>query len=389
MRSGRERHHYATLCSDRQHRYGSKKRVVSSRRATGLDSLCMRIIFDIVHPAHVHFFKNMIPALRSRGHAIHVLARDKEVTCRLLDDLGVAHDVVGRPSRWGRLGQLGELVARDIALMRLIRRFEADVVVTRNPTGVQAARLAGATGIFDTDDGAAAGLHFHAARPFAHFITSPDCLPDDWGGRHVRYRGYKQSAYLHPDHFTPEAGVKQALGVAEGERFFIVRFVAMDASHDHGESGMSPETRRSVINRLSTHGRVFLSTEHPPPPEWEHLRFPLPPSRLHDALASADLVVGDSQTMSAEAAFLGTPSIRASTFAGRLHCLEDLEHRYGLTWGFHPRDGARLLARLDALLERDDAIEASVRDGHQRLLGETVNVAEWFVEFIEQCGADA
>jgi predicted glycosyltransferase len=349
----------------------------------------MRILFDIVHPAHVHFFKNMISALRARGHATHVLARDKEVTCRLLDGLGLPYDVAGRPSRWGRIGQLKELVERNVVLVRLIRRFGADVVVTRNPAGVQAARLAGAVGIFDTDDGAAAGVHFHAARPFAHFLTSPDCLPGRWGARHFRYPGFKQSAYLHPDHFTPDPTVRDELGIADGERVFIVRFVSMEASHDHGESGMSLETRRSVIERLLPHGRVFLSTEGPTPPEWEHLRFALPPTRLHDAMAFADLVVGDSQTMSAEAAFLGTPSLRVSTFAGRLDCLEELEHEYGMTWGFHPREVERLMARLDALLDRDEMLEASIRDGHRRLLEEKVNVADWFVEFIERHGADA
>jgi len=347
---------------------------------------CMRILFDIVHPAHVHFFKNMIPVLEARGHTTHVLARDKEVTCRLLDDLGIPYESVGRPSRRGRIGQLKELVERNATLVRMIRRLDADLVVTRNPSGVQAARLAGAVGIFDTDDGSAAGLHFHAARPFAHLLTSPDCLPERWGRRHHTYAGYKQSAYLHPDHFTPDRAVRNELGVEEGERFFLVRFVAMSASHDHGEAGMDIATKRAVVERLLEHGKVFLSTEEDPPREWAHLAFSLPPSRLHHALAFADLIVGDSQTMSAEAAVLGTPALRASTFSGRIHYLEELEHEYGLTWGFHPRDPDRLLKRLDQLLSGGEALESSVREGHSRMLRDKVNVADWFVGFIEQCG---
>lgn len=346
----------------------------------------MRIVFDIVHPAHVHFFRHMVRELRERGHATAILAREKDVTSRLLHRLNLEHSTVGSAGRKGRMGQLAELLQRDLVLARFAREFRADVIVTRNPAGVHAARLTGAVGIFDTDDGSAAGLHFRAARPFAHFLTSPDCLPEDWGKRHVRYKGYKQSAYLHPDHFTPDPTVLDELGVRRGERFFVVRFVAMHASHDSGESGMPASAKREVIDRLLRHGKVFLSCESGVPGEWKHLAYSLTPDRLHDALAFADLVVGDSQTMTAEAAVLGTPSIRSSTFAGRISYLEELEHRYGLTWGFHPRDMPAFLHRLEVLLA-SPSLRGAIARGHARMLDDKVNVARWFVDFIERAGA--
>jgi predicted glycosyltransferase len=341
----------------------------------------MRVLFDIVHPAHVHFFKHMIPLLRARGHETTILARAKDVTCALLDAYGLPYESVGAPRR-GRLGQLGELVGRDVALATLARRFGADVIATRNPAGVQAARLAGAVGIFDTDSGSAVGVHFHAARPFAHWITSPDCLTERWGRKHVVYRGYKQSAYLHPDHFTPDPTVLDELGVARGEKFFLVRFVALDASHDHDESGLSPEAKRTVIEKLQKRGRVFLSCEGGVPPEWAHLAYRLPPHRLHDLLAFATLCVGDSQTTAVEAACLGTPALSVSTFTGRLQLLDELEQRYGLLWQFLPHEGTRLLATLDELLAREDP-HASIAAGRARMLAEKVNVVTWFTDFLE------
>lgn len=344
----------------------------------------MRVLFDIVHPAHVHFFKHMIRSLEGRGHQTAVVARDKEVTCRLLDALEIPYQSVGRPSHRGRLGQLAELLHRDWTLVRRIQDFQADLVVTRNPAGVQAARLARVPGIFDTDDGTAAGIHFRAARPFAHYLTSPDCLPEYWGTRHWRYRGYKQSAYLHPDHFAPDPRIREELGLAPAENYFLVRFVAMNASHDSGETGMPLDVKREVIRKLEAKGRVFLSTEGPHPAEWAHLKYPLSPDRLHHVLAFAQLVVGDSQTMAAEAAVLGTPALRASTFAGRISYLEELEHRYHLTWGFHPGQADDFLRKLDELLGYGDELGPMTTEGHQRMLSEKVNVADWFVEFIEQ-----
>lgn len=343
----------------------------------------MRVLFDIVHPAHVHFFKHMIRGLEHREHQTRIVARAKDVTGSLLDQLGLAYHSVGKPAG-GRFGQLRELVARDIALVREIRDFGADVVVTRNPAGVQAARLTRAIGVFDSDDGPAAGIHFAAARPFAHVMTSPDCVVEQWGRRHVKYRGYKQSAYLHPDHFTPDPRVLTEQGLAPGEPFFVVRFVAMTASHDGGESGLSTELKRELITRLQERGRVILSSEGEVPDEWRHLAYRGSSHRMLDMLAFASLLVGDSQTMAAEAAVLGTPSLRLSTWAGRLSYLSELEHRYGLTFGYHPRDAKAFMAKLDGLLA--DGKQA-VADGHRQMRRDKINVATWYVDFIESLQA--
>jgi predicted glycosyltransferase len=345
----------------------------------------MRILFDIAHPAHVHFFRHMIPELKHRGHATSILSRDKDVTTRLLDAFGMEHTPVGRPSRRGRPGQLMELVSRNLALVRHGRRFKADVVVTRNPAGVQAARLLGATGIFDTDDGYSAGVHFRAALPFAHYITSPDCLAEDLGPRHVKYAGYKQSAYLHPDHYTPDPGILAELGLGQSDRYFVVRFVALLASHDKGEAGMPMALKRDAIAFLERHGRVFVSSESELPAEWKHLEFRLQPHRAHDLLAFATLVLGDSASMPIEAAVLGTPALHVSSYTGRLRPLNELEHRYGLAWSYEPTHSAPLMAKLKELVSQPHP-RHSVAAGHARMLAEKINVADWFCDFIERVG---
>jgi len=339
----------------------------------------MNVLFDIVHPAHVHFYRHMIRELEARGHHALVVARRKDVTLELLDLYGIPHEITGESRPRSRMGQLKELLERDLVLYRLGRRFRPDIILTRNPAGVQAARLLGVPGVFDTDDGTAAGIHFKAAAPFAHVITTPDCFTEDYGRKHWKYPGYKQSAYLHPDLFQPSPNVLGTLGVVPGESFFLVRFVSMHASHDRGETGLSLETKRQIVHRLEARGRVFISSEGALPPEWEHLRVRIPPHQIHDALAFSSLFVGDSQTMAAEAAVLGTPNLRASTFVRRISYLEELEHKYGLTFGFHPREGQRLLAKIDELLAATD-LRASCAAGHARMCSDKQNVAAWYVE---------
>ena len=62
-----------------------------------------------------------------------------------IDAFDLEHVSVGA-IRDGRLGQASELLQRDWALWRIARRFRPDIVLTRNPAGVQVARFCGALG---------------------------------------------------------------------------------------------------------------------------------------------------------------------------------------------------------------------------------------------------
>lgn len=343
----------------------------------------MRILIDIVHPAHVHFYRAIGQALEERGHQLLWIARDKDLTHVLLSDAGIAFETSGVANKGSRGAQLHELIARVAFLQSRGRQFGADLILTRNPAGTLAARLLRIPSIFDTDDGRAAGVHFLAAAPFATLITTPASLRDDFGPKHRKYPGFKQSAYLHPDLFTPDPGVRQALGLSPAQPFFLVRFVAMMAAHDHGEAGLDVTLKRHIIERLQRVGRVFVSAEGPMPDEWLPLRFPLPASRMHDALAFADMLIGDSQTMAAEAAMLGTPNLRCSSFARKLDYLRELEERYQLTRSFLPNEADTLLTEMEAMLNASDI---RMRHTSQRalMLSQTINIVDWYAALVEE-----
>ena len=110
-------------------------------------------------------------------------------------------------------------------------------------------------------------------------------------------------------------------------------------------------------------------------------RFELPPEMLHDALAFASLLVGDSQTMAAEAAVLGTPNLRVSSWKGRLDYLEELEHRFGLTESFSPDQGEALLTRLDALPAEENP-RGSIAERQRALFDHKCDVAEWYTRYV-------
>jgi predicted glycosyltransferase len=347
----------------------------------------MKALIDVVHPAHVHFYRHVRQQLEASGHQTLVVGRDKDVTLDLLRAFDVPHLTHGRAGHRTMVGQALELVRRDLFLARRARAFGADVLLTRNPAGAQAARLAGVTGVFDTDDGTAVGIHFAAAKPFAHVITTPDCLTEDHGRRHVTYPSYKALAYLHPRRFRPDHSVRDELGLGADEHLFVVRFVAHDASHDGAIEGLPSHTRRAVVDLLAEHGRVVITSEAPLPPELEQHRLPVAPHRIHHVIAAASLTVGDSQTIAAESACLGVPALRLSSFSGRVDYLTEMEQRYGLVRNFRPGQEDDLLAALRATVDDLDAVLAAAREGHRRLLEEKVDLTSWYVDFVERVGA--
>jgi len=51
----------------------------------------MRILIDISHPAHVHFFKHASRIWQEHGHAVKFVARNKEITFQLLEDYQIPY----------------------------------------------------------------------------------------------------------------------------------------------------------------------------------------------------------------------------------------------------------------------------------------------------------
>ena len=111
-----------------------------------------------------------------------------------------------------------------------------------------------------------------------------------------------------------------------------------------------------------------------------HYRFD--PSLMHHFLAAAHLVIGDSQTMIAEAAVLGTPSIRFNDFVGKLGYLEELEYKYGLTCGIKTSEPEKLLAKVEELLSYPN-IKVEWAQKKEKMLQEKIDVTAFMVWFIE------
>jgi predicted glycosyltransferase len=345
----------------------------------------LRVLFDVNHPAQVHLFRNAIAALEARGHETFVTSRHKEVTVDLLDAYGIAHDPLTSQGE-SLPGLVAELLVREGRLLEAARRFDPDVIVSRlGPAPAHASAVLGCRCVVvsDTraDRNALRRLYRGVTLPFVDTVCAPASFDLPVPDERRRPLDFQELAYLHPRYFEPDPGVLERHGIDPEGTFFVLRTVGWDAYHDVGHAGLSPGTVRRLVDLLSVHGEVYISAEGALPPDLAAHELPTDPADVHHVLHYADLYVGDSATMSTEAALLGTPAIRTNTMVGEgdENVFRQLESRYGLLRSF--ADEAEAFRAVEQLLgEGLDAVDWEAR--RERLIAERPDVTERMVETI-------
>ena len=163
----------------------------------------MKLLIDILHPAHVHFFRNFYTEMIERGHELLITARAKEISLELLENYGLPFKLISR-QKTGTLGLASEMIKRTYRLSQIVGEFQPDAM-----TGIMGPSIAVAGALhrvpavvfYDTEFAAQTNWFTY---PLAHSVCTPDCYQRKVPGTHVTYAGYHELAYLHPNRFTPD-----------------------------------------------------------------------------------------------------------------------------------------------------------------------------------------
>ena len=344
----------------------------------------MRFVVDVLHPIDSHIFHYFVERLRARGHEFIVTSRRKECAVELLDAFQIPHHVLSARGK-GLVGKLGELALRTRKFLQLVRPFDPDYLISMTGPVVAAASpfLPRARTLILHDNEIPRLVNRAIARLSDAYIV-PRGFTDTVSRKQVRYEGYQQLAYLHPNVFRPNVEIARKHGFADGTPFFIVRFVEMDAYHDIGERGFTYQAKAELVRRLAARGRVVITSEEPLPEEFRRYQSRIPFEDIHHVMAFADLLVGESCTMASEAGVLGTHAFWiARTWRG---VVNDMSVRYGLVHHFSDSEADKAFARMDELLARPD-LKADARARAARLLAENVDLTQWMIDFVERdCG---
>jgi predicted glycosyltransferase len=338
----------------------------------------MKILLDIGHPKDVNVFKDVIAELQDKGHEVKVFARAKENTRRMLEDLEIDYHLCPYYSNIG--GKAFGIVVNDFRLYKFASKFRPDIFVSPgSPYSAHVSRLFRKPHIAFPDT-EIAGLVMKLTFPFTDKIYTSTSFYVDLGPKQVRFEGYYELAYLHPDHFTPDRTVIEKYGL-EGD-YIVLRLSALASHHDigaHGFSFGSEEELRDFISRLKGHGRVIIFSETDHWPLIEEHKLEIDPAHLHHILHFAKLYIGEGATMASESAILGVPSIYVSNT--RRGYLDELETKYDLCYTIVDKDEA--IAKAEMLLQ-DKELNAKWRVKAQKLYDSATDIVKFIVDSIEE-----
>lgn len=340
----------------------------------------MKIVVDINHPSDVHLFKNFIKIMKNRGHDILITASEKEVSLKLLNLYNLEYVNLGSYGK-SLLEKLINISKLDYRMYKAIKKFNPDIFLGAG--SIRASHVAYLMGkpsiqLEDTEHSKAQHLLYV---PFTTKVLTSSCFKKEFGKKQIRYNGYHELAYLHPNYFKPNPKVLCELGLNENDPYIIVRFVSWDASHDVGQSGIN--NKKELVKILDQYGRVLITSEAKLDIELEKYKLKVSPEKLHDLLYYATLYIGEGATTASECAILGTHAIYVNTL--RVGYTDEEEERYGLVYNFSNKENIKKKVFDKALeLLNNPNLKQEGKIKRENLVNDKIDVTAFMVQFVEQ-----
>lgn len=343
----------------------------------------MKYLFQLNHPAHYHLFKNTIHQLKENGHEVLILARPKDILIDLLRNEKI--DIINI--------EKGQSLFQKFKKNLLARKIILDYAATHRPDMIigtgdfsYVTKQLKIPSVLCGEDDANLNLPLFlwsltVSKDFSVVMSPQGVNNSIWSKKTTYYHGYHKLAYLHPNRFTPDKKVVEKYFSAD-KPYFILRFAKLNAYHDVNAKGINTEIAQKLIDILLPHGDVYITSERELEPQFEKYRLKIDPLDIHHVMFYSMLYIGDSQSMAVEAAMLGVPSVRFNDFAGRISVLEELEHKYGLTFGIKTKDKEKLYDKITELLSFEN-LKEEFQQRRFKMLADKIDVTAFFVWFIE------
>ena len=163
----------------------------------------MKILFDILHLAHLNFFKRAIYQLREEGFEIRITYLDRGKISRVLakefPDFVCTKIGTYSHTSWGKIPMV---IKRARLFNNYLRQEKPDLTAGVGDFVLAAvSRSKGISSIQFYDD-YEFKANFRLSQLFAKKLFIPFAIPAD-SKKSVQYPSFKELAYLHPNSYKP------------------------------------------------------------------------------------------------------------------------------------------------------------------------------------------
>lgn len=341
----------------------------------------MKLLFHLAHPSHFHIYKLIFLQLKEKQIDFKILINKKDILEQLIIESKLPFEVVGTKNE-KQLKKIGSFIEQFKKVNNVCNKFKPTLLIGTSAVLGLIGRKKNIPFInLVEDDAKIIPWYAYITFPFSTVILAPNnCDLGKWNSKKVGYDSYHELAFLHPNHFAPNKEIA-AKYVDVSADYFIIRLTAFNAHHDNLKKGISDDILRTVIDKLTQKGEVYISSEKTIPKEFAPLELKINPNEIHHVLAFAMIQIGDSQSMAMEAACLGVPSIRLNDYAGKISVLNELEEKYLLTHAYLSRQKNDFLLKLDELIHTENLIE-TYQQRRSAMLAEKIDFNKFLFDFI-------
>lgn len=339
----------------------------------------MRILIDIGHPAHVHYFKNTIRQLQVNGHKVIIISREKEITFELLNSYNIPFISRGKGKN-NLLGKLYYLFIGSYIIFKVARKNKIDLYLSfASPYAAISSILYRKPNIaFDDTEHNIFNHKIYVA--LSKTVLTPFSFKKNFGLKQIRFKGTMESAYLHPKHFTiKQIKFSHSHIRIQNKKNVILRFVSWNASHDVNQNGFSNNDIYRLVEAIEPYANIFVTSEKEFPKNLKKYAIRINPADMHHYMRQADLFIGESGSMATEASYLGTHSI----------VLNSASHNFGVFEWFSKFKTFHIAKDFEDVLEttihllnnKNLKVEAKIES--TLIQKESINLTEFIVWFIE------
>lgn len=341
-------------------------------------------LFYIGHPAHYYSSMTIADRLSDNGHSILFICRAKDIVLDLMKECPYNYKIISSRERGKSIfGIILSVLIREVKLFFIALKYHPYVMIGTDIVISHIGKLLNIPSvILNEDDESIVPLLAKYGFKYSTVTISPkSCKFNNYKHKKIEYNGFHKMLYLNPHeyhkrfkNFTSDVDITS--------RYFLLRFSGLTAHHDSRVLGIDDDVATQLIKKLSSYGKIYISSEKKLNEDMSRYLLDVNPKDMHFYLANCDFLISDSQSMSVEASMLGVPSIRYSSFAGKIGVLNELENDYKLTFAITPGDTWGLFSKIDELLSIID-IKSEFQLRRQKLYDDKINVTSFFVWILE------
>ena len=339
----------------------------------------MKILININHPAHVHYYRNFIKLMEAKGHQFCVINRDSKMINQLLDYYGIEHTVRNkRPEKKGTVPSLMNLLRMILWCIRKSFVFRPDMYM-----GFASSACAITAWLFRKpsiliDDTEHNSMTHKLYMPVCSKVLTPFYFKKDLGNKdkQIRFNAYVEQLYLHSAYYKKKEDVLKELNVKPKE-YVIIRYVAYDAHHDLNVHPIPEETKKNIVREISKHYKVLVSLEKSvKDPFYDDYVLKISPEKMHDLEANAKFMVAEGATMASEAFLLGVPYLYLNPLmVGYI----DYQCTHYPNRCFKTTNSDEALKIVSQLIE----LKIDGESERRKVEEQTINPTEYLVKFVE------